>query len=88
MSTMTLDALAERLDRLEKLLLAGAVEEVRTLNVTEVCRLTGLPRKAVLAAIRTEDLPSIEFGGDRVHLPWQEGAPRCVRQRRGEGINQ
>ena len=43
MSAMTLDALAERLDRLEKLLLAGAVEEV-------------------LAAIRTEDLPSIEFG--------------------------
>ena len=62
MSAMTLDALAERLDRLEKLLLAGAVEEVRTLNVTEVCRLTGLSRKAVLAAIRTEDLPSIEFG--------------------------
>lgn len=26
--------------------------------------------------------------GDRVHLPWQEGAPRCVHQRRGEGINQ
>ena len=31
MSAMTLDALAERLDRLEKLLLAGAVEEVLSL---------------------------------------------------------
>ena len=68
MSAMTLDALAERLDRLEKLLLAGAVEEVRTLNVTEVCRLTGLPRKAVLAAIRGSAL-------DRVRGEDQGGPP-------------
>lgn len=62
MSAATLDALAERLDRIEKMLTGGAVEEVRTLSVTEVCRLTGVPRPAVLAAIRTGDLPSVPIG--------------------------
>ena len=58
----SLEAVMERLDRLERVLVGGAVAEVRTLSVDDVERLTGLPRPAVLAAIRTGDLPSIAVG--------------------------
>lgn len=62
MAAATLEAIADRLDRIERALTAGAVPEVRSLSVADVCRLTGIPRPAVLAAIRTGDLPAIEIG--------------------------
>ncbi|MDO4243770.1 MAG: helix-turn-helix domain-containing protein [Actinomyces sp.] len=56
------EALADRVERLEGLLVSGAVEAPRTLSVDEVVRLTGAPRRMVLAAIRTGDLPAVEVG--------------------------
>ena len=55
-------AVTEQLGRIERLLTSGVVESVRALSVDEVVRLTGAPRKAVLAAIRSGDLPSIPVG--------------------------
>ena len=52
----------DRLGRIEGMLMDGVVEPVRSLSVDEVIRLTGVPRKAVLAAIRSGDLPSIPVG--------------------------
>lgn len=60
--SVTLDSLADRLDRMERLLTSGAVERVRALSVDDVVRLSGAPRRAVLAAIRCGDLPAIEIG--------------------------
>lgn len=60
--SVTLDGIADRLDRMERALSEGAVERVRTLSLDQVERLTGLPRKAILAAIRSGDLASIEIG--------------------------
>lgn len=61
--TATLDAVADRLERIEALLAGGAATEpVRTLSVDAVVRCTGAPRRAVLAAIRSGDLPAIEIG--------------------------
>ncbi|MDO4243565.1 MAG: helix-turn-helix domain-containing protein [Actinomyces sp.] len=54
--------MSDRLQRMEALLAGGAVEEVRTLSVDEVVRLTGAPRRMVLAAIRTGDLPAVQAG--------------------------
>ncbi|WP_161512740.1 excisionase family DNA-binding protein [Actinomyces howellii] len=56
------EALADRVERLEGLLVSGAVEAPRTLSVDEVVRLTGAPRRMVLAAIRTGALPAVEVG--------------------------
>ena len=55
-------SLTDRLGRIEGMLMDGVVEPVRSLSVDEVIRLTGAPRKAVLAAIRSGDLPSIPVG--------------------------
>ncbi len=50
-------SVTEQLGRIEGLLTGGVVESVRTLSVDEVVRLTGAPRKAVLAAIRSGAIP-------------------------------
>lgn len=55
-------AIQEQLDRLEKALSERAVEPTRSLSVTGVTQLTGLPRPLVLGAIRTGELASIPAG--------------------------
>lgn len=59
----SLDTIAEHLERIERALTTGrAVQPVRSLSVDSVVALTGITRRAVLAAIRSGDLPSITVG--------------------------
>ena len=58
----SLDTIAEHLERIERALTEQAAQPVRSLSVDSVVALTGIPRRAVLAAIRSGDLPSIAVG--------------------------
>ena len=59
----SLDTIAEHLERIERALMTGrSVQPVRSLSVDAVVALTGITRRAVLAAIRSGDLPSITVG--------------------------
>ena len=58
----SLDTIAEHLERIERALTEQAAQPVRSLSVDSVVALTGIPRRAVLAAIRSGDLPSITVG--------------------------
>ena len=57
------ETIAMHLERIERALTTGrTAQPVRSLNVDAVVALTGIPRRAVLAAIRSGDLPSITVG--------------------------
>lgn len=58
----SLDTIAMHLERIERTLTERSAQPVRSLSVDAVVALTGIPRRAVLAAIRSEDLPSIAVG--------------------------
>lgn len=60
--TVTLEGLDARLARIERAVGTGVVEQVRSLSISQVEALTGIPRKAILAAIRSGDLPAIPIG--------------------------
>ena len=60
--TVTLEGLDARLARIERALVDGVVEQVRSLSISQVEVLTGIPRKAILAAVRSGDLPAIPIG--------------------------
>ena len=59
---VTIEAVYREVKRLEKLLEVGAAEPRRTLSLTTVEKITGLPRKRLLAAIRAGELVAIEAG--------------------------
>lgn len=59
---VTIDALYREVKKLEKLLENRVVEPKRTLSLSAVEELTGLPRKRLLAAIRAGELVAIEAG--------------------------
>lgn len=59
----SLDTIVGHLERIERALTTGrTAQPVRSLSVDAVVALTGIPRRAVLAAIRSGDLPSIAVG--------------------------
>ena len=58
----SLDTIVGHLERIERALTEQAAQPVRSLSVDAVVALTGIPRRAVLAAIRSGDLPSIAAG--------------------------
>ena len=58
----SLDTIAMHLERIERALTERLTQPVRSLSVDSVVALTGITRRAVLAAIRSEDLPSIAVG--------------------------
>lgn len=61
--TASLDTIVGHLERIERALTTGrTAQPVRSLSVDAVVTLTGIPRRAVLAAIRSGDLPSIAAG--------------------------
>ena len=61
--TASLDTIVGHLERIERALTTGrTAQPVRSLSVDAVVTLTGIPRRAVLAAIRLGDLPSIAAG--------------------------
>ena len=58
----SLDTVAAHLERIERVLAERSAQSTRSLSVDSVVALTGIPRRAVLAAIRSGDLPSITVG--------------------------
>ena len=59
----SLDTIVGHLERIERALTTGrTAQPVRSLSVDAVVALTGIPRRAVLATIRSGDLPSIAVG--------------------------
>lgn len=56
------ETITGHLERIERALTERLTQPVRSLNVNAVVALTGIPRRAVLAAIRSGDLPSITVG--------------------------
>lgn len=58
----SLDTIVGHLERIERALTEQTAQPVRSLSVDAVVALTGIPRRAVLAAIRSGDLPSIAAG--------------------------
>lgn len=58
----SLDTIAMHLERIERALTERLTQPVRSLSVDSVVALTGITRRAVLAAIRSGDLPSITVG--------------------------
>ncbi len=58
----SLDTVAAHLERIERVLAERSAQPTRSLSVDSVVALTGIPRRAVLTAIRSGDLPAITVG--------------------------
>ena len=66
--SVSLESIDERLARLEAAVRRVVpAERVRTLSVSRVVDLTGLPRRRVLEAIREGELPAVS-AGDRTKV--------------------